>query len=64
MTTDTAVVEPSVILVIACLNKGIKQFEEKIEAVMALHPEAYLFRGLPAAGPAMAPRLVELVNTR
>ena len=69
VTTDPAVVEPTVIMVralvegIASLSKGIKEFEDKIEAVMAVHPEAKLFRSLPAAGAALAPRLVAFFGT-
>ena len=66
VTTDQAV-EPTVIMVralvecMASLSKSIKEFEDKIEEVMAVHPEAKLphrpetgFRSLPAAGPALA----------
>lgn len=69
VTTDPAVVEPTVIMVralvegIASLSKGIKEFENKIEEVMAVHPEAKLFQSLPAAGAALAPRLVAFFGT-
>jgi transposase len=70
VTTDPAIVEPVVILVsallqfIACLSKGIQEFENKIEQAMAVHPEAKLFQSLPGAGAAMAPRLVALFGTQ
>lgn len=69
VTTDAAVVEPSVIMAgalletIACLTQGIQAFEDKIEQVMAVHPEANLFQCLPAAGAALAPRLVAFFGT-
>jgi transposase len=69
VTTDAAIVEPSVILVsallqiIACLGKAIEEFEGKIEQVMAVHPEAQLFQSLPGAGAALAPRLVAFFGT-
>src|ERR1700736_4040482 len=69
VTTDAAVVEPTVsmvnalVQVIAGLSQGIEEFEHNIEAVMAVHPEAYLFRSLPAAGAALAPRLVAFFGT-
>ncbi len=70
VTTDPAVVEPGVIMAralvdcIGSLSKAIKEFEDKIEEVMAVHPEAKLFQSLPGAGAALAPRLVALFGTQ
>lgn len=61
---DRAIIEPGAVLVetllevVAALNKGIQQLEQAIEAVVATHPDYFIFDSFPAAGPAMAPRLL------
>ncbi len=40
------------------LHKTIVQFEKKIAAVFALHPDKDIFASLPGAGPVFAPRLL------
>ncbi len=63
-TTDPAVVETAALTVqtlleiIACLHQSIQRFEQTIEETMAVHPEVHIFRSLPGAGAALAPRLV------
>jgi transposase len=64
LTTDPAVVEPSVLYVkclvkqIEQLNEAIEQFDKEIGKLFAQHPDAELFRSLPGAGDALAPRLL------
>jgi transposase len=42
---------------------GIEDYEQRIQRVFDAHPEAQLFRGLPGAGPALAPRLLAFFGT-
>lgn len=64
LTGDAAINDPSasyaVSLVeqIALLKKQIEQFDQHIREVMAEHEDAALFRSLPGAGAALAPRLL------
>jgi transposase len=45
------------------LNKHIQRYQRRIAELFEAHPEAELFGALPAAGPALAPRLVALFGT-
>ena len=69
LTTDRAVLNPAVmkvrllVAVLRPLQQQIEQVEAHIEACFAAHPEAHLFRGLPGAGPALAPRLLVAFGT-
>lgn len=69
LTTDAAIVESGSRIsqmhaqVIQTLNPVIQDYDERIEQVFQAHPEAYLVRGLPGAGPAMGPRLVAFFGT-
>lgn len=45
------------------LQKQITELEKAIARVFATHPEAALFRELPGAGPALAPRLLVALGT-
>jgi transposase len=45
------------------LQKHIAGFESQIASVFKAHPEAELFRDLPGAGPALAPRLLVAFGT-
>lgn len=64
VTGDAAVLEPSAISVralvaqIEVLDKAIAELDQKIGAAMDRHPDAPLFRALPGAGAALAPRLL------
>jgi hypothetical protein len=49
--------------VIQTLNPIIEDYEKRINRVFNDHPEAYLFRNLPGAGPALAPRLLAFFGT-
>ena len=69
LTTDRAVLDPAVlqiqmlVAVVRPLQENIERIEEHIAAVFAAHPEADLFRSLPGAGPALAPRLLAAFGT-
>lgn len=64
LTTDPAIIEPARALVSAwaavlrCLHKSIAALDQQIQQAMDQHPDAALFRSLPGAGPALAPRLL------
>ncbi len=66
VTRDAALIEPKVIRVRAWLgqlkhlDKAIAACDEEILAAMNRHPDAELFRALPGAGAALAPRLLTL----
>lgn len=69
VTSDPAIIEPTVILVQALLSqlkyldKGIAACEQEILCAMNRHPDAELFRALPGAGSALAPRLLALYGS-
>ena len=64
VTSDGALIEPLVIRVqilakqLQTLHSGIKQLDQQIAQAMNQHPDAELFRPLPGAGAALAPRLL------
>jgi hypothetical protein len=69
LTTEEACVSVAV-LQLRCLldqlrafRKHIEILEAEIKTVFAAHPEAALFRDLPGAGPALAPRLCVAFGT-
>jgi transposase len=67
---DAAVIVPAIIVVrtllavVAVLNDGIRALEKTIEEVSAAHPDYAIFSSFPAAGPAMAPRLLAAFGSR
>jgi len=69
LTEDRAVIEPAMLEVkmlvdiLRPLQKNIGLIEERISEAFDAHPEAELFRGLPGAGPATAPRLLAAFGT-
>jgi transposase len=69
LTTDRAVIAPAIlqvqllVAVLRPLQKHLLQIEEQITAAFAAHPEAELYRDLPGAGPALAPRLLVAFGT-
>jgi transposase len=69
LTRDVAIIEVNgrvVRLLVAelrVLAEHITEFETTIEETFAEHPEKNLFRELPGAGPAMAPRLLTAFGT-
>lgn len=69
LTTDAAIIEPAEGMVgalatlLGTLCKSIQKFEKAIANAFDQHPEAELFRSLPGAGPALAPRLLAAFGT-
>ena len=69
LTEDRAVIEPAVLRVkllvdiLRPLQRNIALIEEQIAEAFDAHPEAALYRGLPGAGPATAPRLLVAFGT-
>ena len=70
LTTDPAIIEPARELVRAlagmlkCLHKPVARLEKAIAQTMDQHPDAAIFRSLPGAGPALAPRLLVAFGTQ
>ncbi len=70
ITRDSAIIEPAVLMirtllgVIAALHQGIQELEKSIEKTAAAHPDYLVFSSFPAAGPAMAPRLLAAFGSR
>jgi transposase len=64
LTEDPAVIEPNALLVQALLEQlrvtlqAVKRFDAEIVLVAETLPDYALFRALPGAGPALAPRLL------
>jgi transposase len=46
------------------VTRTIKLYDQKIAAVFAEHPDPYIFRNLPGAGPVFGPRLLTSLGTR
>jgi transposase len=69
LTTDQAIISPARLLVVALANilkplhQAIARLDREIEQAMNQHPDASIFRSLPAAGPALAPRLLVAFGT-
>lgn len=69
-TRDRAVIEAGVQWVqalipqIAAVQASIAQLDQRIEELLAVHPDAFIFRSLPGAGPALTPRLLAAFGTQ
>jgi transposase len=69
LTTDPAIIEPARELVLAlagvlkCLHRAVARLDQAIQEAMDQHPDAAIFRSLPGAGPALAPRLLVAFGT-
>ena len=69
LTTDQAIITPARLLVEALANilkplhQAIARLDKEIERAMDQHPDAAIFRSLPAAGSALAPRLLVAFGT-
>lgn len=69
VTTNEAIVTVAVVKLKALLEllrsllKHIKLLDKEIAIAFKQHPNAHLFRNLPGAGPALAPRLCALFGT-
>jgi transposase len=70
LTEDAAIIIPARHLVTAlagmlkALHQAIADLDQAITAAFDQHPDAALFRSLPGAGPALAPRLLAAFGTR
>lgn len=70
LTQDQAIIAPARHLtttlagMLKVLHQAIAVLDQDIALAFDQHPEAALFRSLPAAGPAMAPRLLVAFGTR
>jgi transposase len=69
LTTDRALIQAGVLQVqclvgqLRALLKAIEKYEARLSELMDEHPDAALFRTLPGAGPALAPRLLVAFGT-
>lgn len=69
LTTDSAIIEPNVLLVralvaqLAQLHTAIARLDAAIAERFAAHPDAALFQSLPGSGAALAPRLLVAFGT-
>jgi transposase len=69
LTDDPAIIESGSRLaelyakLIRELNQAIANYDRRIKQVFDAHPEADLFRGIPGAGAALAPRLLAFFGT-
>jgi transposase len=69
LTTDSAIVDSSMLIIevlvqqILTLNEAIERYEVQLAALMDEHPDAGIFRALPGAGDAMAPRLLAALGS-
>lgn len=69
LTEDPALVEPlqfqaqHLVAQLQVLAQIVSSYDHRIEEIFAQHSEAWLFKDLPGAGPAMAPRLAAAFGT-
>ena len=69
LTRDPAVIEPAALRVqllaqqLKSLLPYITRYEKQIADLFDAHPDSFLFRDLPGAGPALAPRLLTAFGT-
>jgi len=69
-TNDPAVLEAGAMVargligLLAVLRSNIAAFDERIEQLVASHPDGALFRSLPGAGDALVPRLMVAFGTQ
>jgi transposase len=69
LTTDPAIIVPARLRVMGLaamlkpLHRLIAQLDQEIQTIMDEHPDAPIFRSLPAAGPCLAPRLLVAFGT-
>jgi transposase len=70
LTTDPALIQPATALVLAlvgmlkAIHQAVAGFDRAIQQIMDQHPDAPIFRSLPGAGPALAPRLLVAFGTQ
>ena len=69
LTTDQAIIKPARLLVQAMtsmlktVHQAIERLDMEIKVAMDQHPDARIFRSMPSAGPALAPRLLVAFGT-
>jgi transposase len=69
LTQDAAVITANRLTVqmlakqLRTLHGSIAEYDQQIAQLFAQHPDAFLFDGLPGAGPALAPRLLSAFGT-
>lgn len=69
LTDDPAVIEPAILMAQAevhqlrALDKAIEKFDEMINSLMQQSPKSSVYRSLPGAGQALAPRLLAAVES-
>jgi transposase len=69
LTADAAVIEPAALRVqllaqqLKSLLPYIARYEREIAELFEAHPDSFLFRNLPGAGPALGPRLLTAFGT-
>jgi transposase len=69
LTTDLAIIVPARLLVVALagmlkpLHRSVAHLDKEIKQAMDKHPDAVIFRSFPAAGLALAPRLLVAFGT-
>jgi transposase len=67
--TDAAVLEAAIMWVrtliaqIRNLNRAIKGYDQRIGELFKAHPDRFIFKSLPGAGPQLAPRLLAAFGT-
>ena len=69
LTKDAAIIEPTALYVgllikqIEQFNEAIAEFEKQLDAAFSKHEDAAIFRSLPGAGEALAPRLLAAMGS-
>ena len=69
LTNDTALIQAGTLQVLCliaqlrALGQALGKYEARLEELLDEHPDAALFRALPGAGPALAPRLLVAFGT-
>ncbi len=67
--TDTAVIDASTMWVqtlikqIRVLNRAIQDYDKRIGELFKAHPDRFIFKSLPGAGPQLGPRLLTAFGT-
>lgn len=69
LTEDPAVSEASqfqvhtLVSLLRAVQASIDQYDQRLEALLADHPDAFIFQSLPGAGPVLATRLLVALGT-
>ena len=69
LTTDVSILKPAVVKtsglagMLQILHSTIKELDQMLKESMDLHPDAFIFRSFPGAGPVMAPRILFAFGT-